>query len=106
MMTMKSNRMAYPVTPDGRYFVVNSRLWRCTNPDLPEDTRQKLVAALMQARRLKDRDAIEAAHQAIDVAKRKLGERGDVWWTDGAPDWNERMAKDNPCADWFRTVME
>ena len=25
----------YPVTPDGRYFVVRGRLWRCANPALP-----------------------------------------------------------------------
>jgi hypothetical protein len=43
----------YPVTPDGRYFVVKGRLWRCTNPSLPADTRQRLVGELMQARRAK-----------------------------------------------------
>jgi hypothetical protein len=102
----------YPVTPDGRYFVVKGRLWRCTNPDLPENTRKELVAELMQARRLKgvamranDTAGIESARQAVNLAKRKLGERGDVWWTDGAPDWNERMAKDTPYAAWFKLAL-
>ncbi|TLF53090.1 hypothetical protein FEI13_03040 [Halomonas urmiana] len=27
-------------TPDGRYPVVRGRLWRCTNPELPEAQRQ------------------------------------------------------------------
>ncbi|WP_275066506.1 hypothetical protein [Acidisarcina polymorpha] len=36
----------YPVTPDGRYFVVKGRLWRCTNPSLPPEVRQRLVGGL------------------------------------------------------------
>ena len=40
----------YPVTPDGRYFVVRGRLWRCSNPALPAATRERLVKELMQAR--------------------------------------------------------
>jgi hypothetical protein len=41
----------HPVTPDGRYFVVKGQLWRCSNPSLEEDMRQRLVDALMAARR-------------------------------------------------------
>lgn len=40
----------HPVTPDGRYFVVKGQLWRCSNPSLEEDVRQRLVDALMAAR--------------------------------------------------------
>ena len=42
--------MQYPVTPDGRYFVVRGRLWRCTNPALPEDERSHLTSELMRHR--------------------------------------------------------
>ncbi len=105
--------MPYPVTPDGRYFVVRGRLWRCTNPHLPEDTRQRLTAELMRARRQKgvamrahNRAEVEAAKTAIDAAKRKLGERGDAWWHDGAPDWNRHLAKNTPYAEWFHEVDE
>ena len=35
------------VTPDGRYIVVRGRLWRATNPSLPEPERQRLTQALM-----------------------------------------------------------
>jgi hypothetical protein len=100
--------LRYPVTPDGRYFVVRGRLWRCSNPALPEEARQKLVAELMQARRQKaaamkaaDPAATEAARQAVDVAKRSLGERGEVWWEDGAPDLNRHLVKNTPYAGWF-----
>src|SRR3546814_12988328 len=34
--------MDYPVTPDGRYFVVRGRLWRMSNPSLHPDTRHRL----------------------------------------------------------------
>jgi len=41
----------HPTTPDGRYFVVRGRLWRRSNPSLPEERRIALVGELMQARR-------------------------------------------------------
>lgn len=55
----------YPVTPDGRYFVVRDRLWRCSNPALLPAQRQALVQELMAARRAKGR-----AQQRGDVAAR------------------------------------
>ncbi len=100
--------MAPPTTPDGRYFVVRSRLWRTTNPSLRLEERERLVHTLMQARRAKqmamranDADARERARQEVDAAKHALGERGEVWWTDGAPDWNRHLAKNSPYAEWF-----
>lgn len=41
----------YPTTPDGRYFVVKGWLWRCSNPSLDENARQRLVYDLLTARR-------------------------------------------------------
>ncbi len=43
----------------------------------------------------------EAARVRVDSAKRALGERGPVWWTDGAPDLNRRMVRNTPYAEWF-----
>lgn len=43
----------------------------------------------------------EKARLKVDDAKRRLGERGPVWWTDGAPDWNRYMAVNTPYAAWF-----
>ncbi|GAC1039020.1 hypothetical protein thsps117_37780 [Pseudomonas sp. No.117] len=100
--------MRYPITPDGRYFVVRGRLWRCTDPSLPGDRRTALTHDLMEARRRVgvakrqgDEDALRNARAAVDAAKHALGERGPVWWTDGAPDYNRRMAKNTPYADWY-----
>ena len=99
------------VTPDRRYIVVRGRLWRATNPSLPEPERQRLTQALMDARRAvkaaraaADPDAEDAAHRAVDAAKQALGERGPVWWTDGAPDLNRKMARNTAYADWFASV--
>jgi hypothetical protein len=99
----------YPVTPDGRYFVVRGRLWRCTNPDLTDEDRERLVSELMKARSAKGRamragDAVarNEARVAVDAAKYALGERGPVWWTDGAPDWNRKMVQSSPYDKWFR----
>jgi hypothetical protein len=96
---------SFPTTPDGRYFVVRGRLWRKTNPHLPDEVREALVKQLMEARRALRRPLSEAeraeVHAAVDQAKRALGERGPVWWTDGAPDFNRKMAKNTPYRDWF-----
>lgn len=97
-----------PHTPDGRYFVVRGRLWRCSNPHLDPGVRHHLVQQLMQARRAKgvalrshNAAARELARQAVDDAKIALGERGPVWWTDGSPDYNRHLAKNTPYAEWF-----
>lgn len=101
----------YPVTPDGRYFVVRGRLWRMANPRLDGEERARLVAELMAARRMvalarraEDPAGLEAARLAVDGAKRALGERGPVWWDDGSPDVNRHMARKSPYADWFAAL--
>ena len=98
----------HPTTPDGRYFVVRGRLWRKANPQLPDELRDLLVKQLMDARRALRGSRPEAersaAREQVDAAKRALGERGPVWWTDGAPDFNRRMAKNTPYREWFERV--
>ena len=100
--------MRYPVTPDGRYFVVRGRLWRTTNPALDPAERQRLTKALMQARAdvgralpAGDEAALKEARARVHEAKVALGERGPAWWTDGAPDYNRKLAKNTPYADWW-----
>jgi hypothetical protein len=34
--------MRYPVTPDGRYFIVRGRLWRMSDPSLDPARREEL----------------------------------------------------------------
>ena len=103
--------MKYPVTPDGRYFVVRGRLWRTSNPNLSPECRQQLTKALMAARRAvgqamrtDDVAAEKAARRDVDLAKVALGERGPPWWTDGTPDFNRHMAKNTPYAEWFAAL--
>ena len=96
-------------TPDGRYLVVRGRLWRTTSPHLPDELRDVLIQDLMAARRAvrsarDDPTAMRAARKAVDDAKRGLGERGPVWWTDGAPDFDRRLAKTTPYAEWFASM--
>ncbi|MDO9370838.1 MAG: hypothetical protein Q7T68_19920 [Sphingopyxis sp.] len=101
----------YPVTPDGRYFVVRGRLWRLSDPRLGADERAHLVERLMTARRAVgvakmagDKLAERKARTDVDQSKRALGERGPVWWDDGAPDYNRHMTRTTPYADWFATL--
>ena len=98
----------HPVTPDGRYIVVRGRMWRCSNPQLPNEERQRLTAVLMAARRAKgiamrsgDGRGRELARQQVDAAKIALGERGPVWWNDGAQDVNRHMVMNSSYAAWF-----
>lgn len=96
------------LTPDGRYIIVRGRLWRAANPHLLEDERERLVASLMFARRevgaakrSGDAEAEKAARAKVHEAKLALGERGPVWWDDGAPDENRRMVRNSSYADWW-----
>jgi hypothetical protein len=100
-----------PVTPDGRYLVVRGRLWRRADPQLPPERRQALVDDLMRARRAVgaalragDAEGLRAARARVDAAKHALGERGPVWWDDGAPDLNRRMARNTPYAAWWAGI--
>lgn len=102
----------HPVTPDGRYFIVRGQLWRRANPDLPADQKDMLIHALMDARRAiaaanrsGDESGRASARAEVDRLKQALGERGPVWWHDGAPDFNRRMARNTPYADWFASQM-
>ncbi|WP_374293606.1 hypothetical protein [Sphingomonas sp.] len=91
--------------------MVRGRLWRTADPGLAPARRQELVNALMAARRAVgaarragDAAGEAVAHAAVDAAKHALGERGPVWWTDGAPDLNRRMARTTCYADWFASL--
>jgi hypothetical protein len=78
--------------PDGRYFIVLGRLWRMSNPGLAPNARQELVDQLMNARSGR-------RHQA------RFGEHGPVWWTDGAPDFNQRLVINTPYAGWYARLL-
>jgi hypothetical protein len=98
-------------TPDGRYLVIRGRLWRTTNPNLPDETRADLVNDLMDARRAvaaakraDDRKGEITARARVDLAKRALGERGPVWWTDGTPDYNRHLLRTTPYASWYAAL--
>lgn len=66
----------YPITPDDRYFLVNKRLSRCSNPSLPDEERQQLVKKLMRAMRnpIRTRTPLKSARDAVTTAKVALGE--------------------------------
>lgn len=101
---------AHPTTPDGRYFVVRGRLWRCSNPGLSDVERANLVRDLMRARaavgrakRAGDADAERTARASVHAAKVALGERGAPWWADGS-DYNRVLVKNSPYASWFEAL--
>lgn len=100
----------YPETPDGRYFVAKGRLWRRTDPSLPEDVREAAVRDLMTARRaVRDAatpDETRAARDRVQEAKERLGERGPAWWDDGAPDVTRRAPWNTRYADWWAGLPE
>jgi len=108
-MTADTDRSRYPDTPDGRYFVVRGRLWRKSNPALDDETIERLVKELMSARRAV-REAknhpseMAKARQRVNEAKVALGERGPVWWDDGAPDLNRHLVKNTSYSAWFERL--
>lgn len=103
--------MESPLTPDKRYIVVRGRLWRAANPHLPAEQREALVQALMAARRevkaamaAKDPGRLAKARHAVDAAKIALGERGPVWWQDGARDFNRYLVRNTPYREWYERL--
>jgi hypothetical protein len=108
--TPSGSRADYTPTPDKRYFVVHGRLWRLSNPFLDPETHERLVRDLMNARYAiagaADKSDRISARLRADAAKRALGERGDVWWNDGAPDYNRKLAVQTPYASWFTGAEE
>lgn len=98
--------MATPeLTPDGRYLIVDGRLWRATNPNLTAEARERHTRELMAARRAvrsaglaEDAVALRKARARVHSAKVALGERGPVWWDDGAPDLTRRLVRNTPYA--------
>jgi hypothetical protein len=80
-----------------------------SNPALSEHERTELVRRLGVARQTvraskSHPNLLGAARRRVDKIKRALGERGEVWWNDGAPDYNRRMVQNTPYATWFRGV--
>ena len=51
-----------------------------------------------------DKAALADARRQVNRAKRGLGERGPVWWDDGAPDLNRRMVENTAYAAWFADI--
>ncbi|EIK94402.1 hypothetical protein PMM47T1_21898 [Pseudomonas sp. M47T1] len=102
-----------PTTPDGRYFIVKGQLWRCSNPSLSNDERQRLVSELMRARRAVkaakasgDPGEMKLARSNVQAAKVALGDRGPVWWDDGSPDFNRHRVENSPYAHWYRSPSQ
>ncbi len=98
-------------TPDGRYIIDRGRLWRAASPHLDAATRATWVAELMSARRdvgrgnrAGDVELVAEARRRVDEAKVALGERGPVWWSDGAPDENRRLVKNSRYASWYASL--
>lgn len=99
------------ITPDQRYIVVRGRLWRAADPRLSPEVRSQLVRVLMDARRAVkaakrsgDSHCLAMARAAVEQTKIALGERGPVWWTDGAKDFNRHLIKNTPYADWYASI--
>lgn len=70
-----------------RYFLVNGRRWRKTDPLIPPALNKQLVRELMAARRAvkaakstDDPDDMAHARARVSDAKISLGERGRPWW--------------------------
>ena len=67
------------------------------------------VKQLMDARRaLRGENSNEdraVARKRVDESKRALGERGPVWWADGAPDYNRKKIDTTPYAQWYAETL-
>ena len=46
----------------------------------------------------------ELARRRVNELKVALGERGEPWWTDGAPDYNKKLVGKTPYAEWYSRI--
>lgn len=103
-------RKDHPATPDGRYFVSKGQLWRKTDPRLNDSERRAAIKAMMQARRdigqATTASETQDARARIDAAKTRLGEKGPVWWDDGAPDESGLLPESSSYAGWWAGLTE
>ena len=63
------------------------------------------MAARRAMRREASHEVRATAALAADAVKHALGERGPVWSNDGTPDFNRKLAKNTPYADWFAALQ-
>lgn len=81
-----------------------------SDPSLHGETRERLVHQLMQARRDVKMAAslteLRQARASVELNKRALGERGPVWWLDGACDFNQYLVASTPYAIWYASVVK
>ena len=99
------------MTPDGRYFIAKGRLWRCTNPKLDAEEIAKWKSELGKARAAvrncgDDDNALKQARRKVQEAKVALGERGPVWWTDGAQDETMTFARNSSYAQFWQDLSQ
>lgn len=84
-------------TPDGHHVVINGRKWRATDPEIPDDVRDRLQKHLMAARRAVaaagDDPARARARERVQLAKVALGERGEPWWEQTSAQRRERWER-------------
>ena len=73
--------------------------------------RERLVHELMRARRdvkeaLQENDSarLATARATVNASKIALGERGPVWWDDGA-DFNRHQVRTTPYAEWYDNLV-
>jgi len=59
---------------------------------------QRAVKAALESGKPEE---LALARKAVDVAKVALGQRGPVWWTDGAPDLNRQKVSGSVYAEWW-----
>lgn len=59
------------------------------------EARRAVAAAVRQG----DAAREKAARARVHAAKLALGERGPVWWDDGAPDYTRQLIANTPYAD-------
>ena len=52
--------------------------------------------AIAQAKRSGNAQTESEARARVRAAKLALGERGPVWWSDCAPDYNRHLLKNTP----------
>jgi hypothetical protein len=102
----------YPVTPDGRYFVVRGLPVLTTDPTLPADEARPAHPGVddrpARGRGARARggnpEETRQARAAVRRGQAGAGERGPVCGATAQPTTTGRMAKNTPYAQWYAAL--
>jgi len=95
------------ITQDGRYIIANGVLYRTPNPNLTDEQILKLskIVSLTRKEYHFPRKGLSKKHLRENLRDVEKDRSGEIWWTDGAPDYNRTRLSKSPYYEWYLDLI-